>query len=551
MKRILLTMLAVMASPAMASPSNSTPEWKSYQQTGNPADIVSSPQVAAVLGAKIDATDGQAQNLQIQGGTQTVTPAAGDNSNNIANTGYTDRAVANLLSVVQAGFLANTGGTVSGATTFQQPVTFTGGGTQAVTPAASDSSNNIANTSFVGRAVTNAFSTIKANPALIGFQAVFSQNITVCASGCQFSDFTAAYNAAVLQAHLMYGNNFVEIDVGNGTYNINHNFSTSDPATARVHIVGNTSDPTQVVLNFTGTKGTNFTAFLANDGGIYGYMNGFTVTQPADGSGAMASTDSAGRHLWNANSYGAGFGAYGGGSTIVLGPQMIVRNFYYSLVADNNGFVDVPNGSGVYLYDAGDVNAMARGGGTIVCLGCHASGASDYTNPSVAILGSSFDAERGGTLYIDGSTSAKTLEAGLLALSGGAAWAHNMAISSPVGTGPGALISGNSAVELGGSSITGFSIGVNAQYGFADISGTTLSNNSQAGVVADGGVVTGSNATIQNNTQYGVQALHQGRVTLFASYKNMSGNGTNFSAAPAGTTSGSGSSYTASSIDVQ
>ena len=69
--------------------------------------------------------------------------------------------------------------------------------------------------------------------------------------------------------------------------------------------------------------------------------------------------------------------------------------------------------------------------------------------------------------------------------------------------------------------------------------------------MADGGHISGTGATIANNTTYGIQALHQGSVVLFKTYANMSGNGTNFAAQPAGTEAISGSAYTASSIDVQ
>lgn len=39
--------------------TNTTPPWLSYQQTGNPANIVDSPTVAAAIGGKVDATGGQ------------------------------------------------------------------------------------------------------------------------------------------------------------------------------------------------------------------------------------------------------------------------------------------------------------------------------------------------------------------------------------------------------------------------------------------------------------------------------------------------------------
>ena len=73
----------------------------------------------------------------------------------------------------------------------------------------------------------------------------------------------------------------------------------------------------------------------------------------------------------------------------------------------------------------------------------------------------------------------------------------------------------------------------------------------KVGIVADGGRAKGRSMTITNNTAYGIQALHQGSVIAFSTYAKMYGNGANFSNSAAGTTSASGSSYTASSIDVQ
>ncbi|GBR03061.1 hypothetical protein [Gluconobacter cerinus] len=54
---------------AVADPVNFVPNWRSYTQTGNPADIVHSPDVAASIGRKVDALNGQMQNPEIQGGT--------------------------------------------------------------------------------------------------------------------------------------------------------------------------------------------------------------------------------------------------------------------------------------------------------------------------------------------------------------------------------------------------------------------------------------------------------------------------------------------------
>jgi hypothetical protein len=61
----------------MAFPTNYTPPWISYMTSHNPADIVSSPEVADAIGLKVDATDGQALNPTIEGGTLTGTDITG------------------------------------------------------------------------------------------------------------------------------------------------------------------------------------------------------------------------------------------------------------------------------------------------------------------------------------------------------------------------------------------------------------------------------------------------------------------------------------------
>lgn len=372
----------------------------------------------------------------------------------------------------------------------------------------------------------------------------------VCASGCPYTNPLDAWNAA-LHATFLNGA-WLTISIADGTYNISNQFFTNVTRTQSVQVVGDIANPAKVVLNFTGTKGTNTGGFTAYDGGRIGLIDGVTIQAPTDGSASLASTDPAGRHIWNSQSYGGGIQAYGGGSNIHVGSHVVIRNFYYSMVADNNGVLNAPNG-GVTMSVAGDVNAMARGGGVIVCTPCSATDASDYSYPAIT-LGSNYDAERGGSLYIDGSTGSKSLVSGVVGLTGGHIWAHNMTLSGALiaTQGQGAWITGNASAEFSGSNISGYNIGVNAvNGGYASVDSTSIHNNRLAGITADGGRVTGGSATITNNTTYGIQALHQGSVVLFGSYARMSGNGTNFSVQPAGIQNVSGTAYSASSIDVQ
>lgn len=372
---------------------------------------------------------------------------------------------------------------------------------------------------------------------------------TVCQSGCVYSNPLDAWKDAI-RTSFIHGA-ILTIQINDGTYDVIDTLRTESPHTKSVRVIGNISAPSQVVLNFTHVKGTNGSGFEAYNGGMIGMIDGMTIQAPTDGSGALASTDAIGHHVWHDQSYGSGVFAYGSGSNIRLGSHLVIHGFYYSLTADNNGGIDAPQG-GVNMSLAGDVNAMARGGGVIVCTPCTATDANDYTSPRTAILGSNFDAERGGSLYIDGSTGSKTLEAGLLGLTGGHIWAHNLKLTGSINAGsPGVLISGNATAEINGSHISGYNIGVNAfQGGFAAVDGCIISGNSDSGVVADTGRINGNNVTVKHNPQFGVHAIHAGSITLFSSASLINGNGTNISAEQAGTLP-NGSSWPGSTVVVQ
>lgn len=483
MNKKLLLVLPFFLLPEIAF-SQSIPDWKSYQSTGNPADMVRSAgtpdSVAAWMGKKVDVENGNLDSPTLTGGVEKTAPQdqPGAAGTAIPNTFWVDK------------YYAPKGWFIASNTTW-----------------------------------------------------------TVCTSGCQYSNPLDAWNAA-LSANFL-NSAVLTISIADGNYNLNNQFFTNVTKTQYIHVIGNTSDPSKVILNFTNTKGTNLGGFSAYNGGKIGLIDGVTIQAPTDGTGSLSSTDSSGRHIWNSQSYGGGIQAYGAGSNISVGSHVVIRNFYYSMVADNNGGIDAPQG-GVTMSVAGDVNAMARGGGVIVCTPCSATDVSDYTNPK-NVLGSNYDAERGGSLYIDGSSGSKSLVNGIVGLTGGHIWAHNTVFSGSLisGSGSGAWITGNSSAEFTGSKFSGYDDGILAQSGgvaFIDTCNITANTN---GVVADGGHISGGGATITNNTLYGIQSLHQGTVLMFGTYANMSGNGTNFSVQPAGTTSVSGTTYVASSIDVQ
>lgn len=374
---------------------------------------------------------------------------------------------------------------------------------------------------------------------------------TVCASGCNYTDPVTAGYAAVAVKRL--NNAIITIQIADGTYTEPNQFYTQCACGAFVQFIGDTANPAAVVLNFTGGAGTNLGGFVASDGGQIGLVDGLTINQV----GAQTVENSFGTY-WVPQSYGAGVAAAGGGSFVGLGSHLFIHSFYYGVVADDGGMVRALQG-GVTATDAGDVDFMARGNGVIVCNGCVANRAADNT-PGGAVLGACFDAERGGALYVDGSTCSNHLVGGIVGLTGGHIWGHQLTVgASLTGTGNGANIWEYASAELGGSTFSGANVNCLDITGYADIgpSGThttTCTGASGDGIVSDGGTITGSNVSSKSNGGYGLHALHQGKMIIFnnATPALLTGNTSGPGAAdPAGVApAGAWATYAASSLNV-
>lgn len=405
---------------------------------------------------------------------------------------------------------------------------------------------HIPNMSLSGGVISNT--QIASGNYILGVPVTGDNTLTVCASGCQYSSPADAWDAAAKMVR--YTSGTITISISDGVYDIPRSLFTEDADMGRVAVIGDTANPAGVILNFTATKGTNSAGFEAYDGGHIGMIDGMTISTPVDGTGALASTDSQGRHIWNNQSYGAGIAAYGGG-IVQLGSHLQVDNFYYGLDADNNGVIDAPNG-GVTVNISGDVNMMARGGGVIVCTPCTANGASDYTDPAVAILGSNFDAERGGSLLIDGSTGKWTLEAGLLGLTGGHIWAHNLKLTGASNNGDGVMIASNSTAELTGTTISGgYTNGIVVSgSSFALLTQMNISGNTGDGVQVDGGYATGSSVSVTNNGGFGYNIFHTGSGVFFDSFARATGNTGGVASVDAGGTL-NGFNFAPASLNIQ
>jgi len=408
------------------------------------------------------------------------------------------------------------------------------GGSETLTPPAGDNGAATANTAYVDRAVSN-----------IGLQTVYQSTITVCASGCNYSSVVDGFNAALNASHRLATHGVVMVQIADGTYRERGQVFTNDPASSAVQIIGNLADKSRVQVNFTNIAGTNQSGFIAVGGGQIGLIDGLTI----NGVGAQA-TNTAMQTTWKNQSFGAGIIAQGG-SVINLGPHLDIEHFYYGVEADDGGVVNARSG-GVTAGDAGDVAFMARGNGVIVCPSCTANRASDMTDPNTARLGFCFDAERGGALYIDGSTCTGAAVGGVYALTNGKAWAHGVTVSKPLlSSAIGIYALSGGAIEAQGSTITGMGTGSNSHDGgWVECNGCSITRSSGDNVIADGGLFLASGAKNTGAGAYGYHAIHQGTMRLYGAVSNTGDNAAgNFSAEPNGTQNGV--AFSASSIFVR
>lgn len=494
MKKILLALTAL-AIPSMAE-AQSTPPWKSYQQTGNPADIVPSAgtpdSVAQWMGKKVDVTGGASNDQTLK------TPSITGGS--------------------------STGQVLIGAQVPQLPADVPG-----------HAGIGLPNTLWVDKYY-----------APKGWFIASDTTWTVCASGCQYSDVVAAFHDA-MQANYL-GNAILTISIADGTYTMSDQLLTRNPNGVHVHIIGNVADNSKVVLNFN-NKANGIGGFTAMDGGVIGYVNGITI----NGIGGIQSeTDTV--TTWVENSWGPGFYAARGG-IIEAGPNVTVNHFYYSALADEGGYFI---GDGMTGTDAGDVGFIARHNGVLRCIGCTAIRAADDAGHVGAEdgdpvnLGCNYTAENGGTLIITQAKGAQSHIAAVCALTNGHVWADMFVgtggLGGAIGQGLWAISGG--VIQANHAALSGYLNGAYAgAQGVIQSNNATYSNNADDGVDADAGTFIGSSDTIQNNAVHGASAFHQGMMQLYNTFATMTGNGTVGFVEPAGTSNGL--PYAASSLYLQ
>ena len=342
-------------------------------------------------------------------------------------------------------------------------------------------------------------------------------NWTVCPSGCTYSSPLDAWNTA---RKLLSVGPFasINIQVANGTYTLTDAFYTKSTITSAVHFLGNTSNPSAVVFNFTNIVGNNGSGFFANKGGQIGSsgtpgVDGITIR----GNGARID-----RSTWADQSYGGGAFALGTGSMIYFGPHMVVDSFYYSVIADQGGrFV----GDGGTFKNAGDVNVLAKFGSSVQCQHCTMTTASHIFNDTFGnpqTLGYNALAEGSASLYVDGSTASDAQQACFASHTAATVWAHGVTGSHCT---YGAASSQQAVIELANSHFFANSSGIYVSTGGgASVDFVELNLNTFDGLYNDGGSVWGNAINSHNNGGYGVRTQKVGRSELYNTLPLLLGN---------------------------
>jgi hypothetical protein len=296
-----------------------------------------------------------------------------------------------------------------------------------------------------------------------------------------------------------FGSGFVSINLADGTYNaaqITYNAVTtinfSSPYGDKFQILGNTTTPANVILNF---NTANFACgFQLLRGARLFLINGVTI----NGVGGWTAYAT-----WNANCYGAAIRA-GTGSTIRVGSAVRINKYYYGVQATYGGSIRCD--AGVVVANAGDVAFHAYADGTIDAQSCEA-----YYTAHIATgidLGNGFAAEGGGFLNADYSSSHQNNKSGFLALTNGSMWAHS-ALSFQNGAygfwaAEGGVI--EAIIATGGTGTNSYSNGLNGYY-----------------AMGSGSYINANSSVCYNNYGYGYLAQYNGVIDITAATANTSG----------------------------
>ena len=326
---------------------------------------------------------------------------------------------------------------------------------------------------------------------------------TICPSGCDFVSLVPEARDW-LRAQSIVGNGAVTLQLQDGIHDAAGEFSVTNPQGGRVWILGNCAEPGRTVVNFTDTS-SNKHGFAATHGGAIGMVDCLVV----NGIGARGP----GEYEWNSQRYGAGIYAYGSGSWIRVGPRTTVRDFYYTLFADEAASIEA---NGVRMENAGDCNVLARFSSHIRCLRCHAVGAGHRDTDSQGrstTLGYNYMAEAGGTIRVDESVGEGGLVASVAAINNGAAWAHRYTGRHSKS---GALVFEGGSIELDGAKLHDNITGARGETrGWLSLKYAEIYNSQNDGVLLIGASAGLEFTHIHDNGLaraggYGLRVYHQG-----------------------------------------
>jgi hypothetical protein len=302
----------------------------------------------------------------------------------------------------------------------------------------------------------------------------------------------------------------VTISVANGTYTHSAQITIAHPYGSRISIVGDTTTPANVVLNF--SSSTN--GIVVDKGTTLGNLNGFMFKGTWAGSGSTGLSLSA-------------IFAYNG-SRIFCGDvngtvcNIVIDDFYYGLNATKNGTIiaeGTSGSNGVTVTDAGDVGVFAYRGSFISCPYADVSNSRDTTRG----FGWGIEAEVGSVIHCD-YASATTCSKGGIFANGGHIRAYSS--TSDSNTGYGFQAERRGVIEVQGT-VSASSNGLDNVHldsgSVFEASGTsTLTfNSSTAGngvYAANGSIAKISGATCGanglGNHLSGVYALQGGRIYI-------------------------------------
>lgn len=335
-----------------------------------------------------------------------------------------------------------------------------------------------------------------------------SQDVTVCATGCNYVTISAAQGAVRGMLAIAPFVTFT-IRPADGVYTLTSPIYTAENLSS-MRIIGNCTTAGATVFRFTNIVGNNGSGVVAEAGGRIGRAGApglDCITLLGVGSRTNRST-------WTAQSYGAGAFALGTGSTIYFGPKMVVDSFYYSALADQGGRF---NGNGGTFRNAGDTNLLARFGGVIECQACTAQTASDITTDlygNALNLGHNILAE-GGYAYVDNAVVSDGQVACVGAQSNGMMWAHQVHGTGCIGSGARVIQGGVMEIThaVFSTSGTGAFVG---EGGIMNVDGAELHHNTYDGLLNQGGRAFGSALNSHDNGGYGVRTENQGQSKLFS-----------------------------------